>query len=324
MKSLTCTINTFILEKNLHELDFPIFMVKADCYGHGMGLIPYAEKYVTAFGTATEVEAIEIRRKTKKPILVTSPNAYNASLYARYALTPLVGSVELARKIVFFDKTTRMHIKVDCGMGRFGFNNLEETEDFCTFAKGAGLSVKGIGSHIPSYECKDACKRRFEGFIKVVEGRFGRLLRHIEASSTSNDKDFDVQRIGLKAYRNVMTLESHVAYVKKINRGDTVGYDNIFVAMCDELIAVVYGGYADGIPRSAIGYEVSINGFRSPIIAVCMDVFIVRLTEKCNVGDRVEIISSFSDIENLSGIANRIPYEIFTGIGRRCGFVYKE
>ncbi len=324
MESLICTLDIGVLKQNLIELRYPIFMVKADCYGHGIELATFADKYVTAFGVATESEGVRLRKKTRKPILVTAPNICNVRVYTQYALTPLVGSLEFARRLAYFDRRTRFHIKVDCGMGRFGFNTIEDLERFCDYAKIHYLSVTGIGSHIPSYECKNICKQRFREYIQASESRFGRLLRHIEASSTADDKDFDILRIGLKAYKNVMKLESHIAYIKKVNSGDGVGYNNIYIANNQELIAVVYGGYADGIPRSAVGYEVLINGYRAPIVAVCMDVFMVRLPFRCNVGDSVTIFSSFNDVEELSFVSNCIPYEIFTGIGRRCRFVYKE
>lgn len=324
MESLICTINTRELKNNLINLDFPIFMVKADCYGHGIELIKYAEKYVTAFGVATELEGVKLRRITNKPILVTAPDIAMAHLYDNYALTPLVGSLELSEKISYYNKRIRLHIKVDCGMGRFGFNSLKDLCGFCKYAKGKGLSVKGIGSHIPSYDSKEISKKRFGEYIEVAESYFGRLLRHIEASSTSSDKDFDIQRIGLLAYKNVMTLEGRIACIKRIDKGDNVGYNHIYTAKGKEVIAVVYGGYADGIPRSSVGFNVIINGISCPVIAVCMDVFMVRLTCHASVGDKVVIFSTYKGVESLAERSGRIPYEILTGVGRRCKYVYKE
>lgn len=324
MESLICTIRTNVLKRNLYELNKPIFMVKANCYGHGLGIVSSVEKYVTAFGVATESEGCMLRKYTDKPILVTSPCIDNADTYSSYALTPLIGSLDMASKLAYYNRSTKLHIKVDCGMGRFGFNSSHALERFCINAKRQNLIIKGIGSHIPSLQSKDLCKKRFREYVKIAERSFGRLLRHIEASSTSMDREFDIQRIGLNAYKNAMCLESRIAYVKSVNIGDTVGYEHIYTARTKELIAVVYGGYADGIPRSAVGYEVIVNGGPCEIVAVCMDVFMIRLSGRGGVGDRVEIFSSFEDVERLSSQSGRITYEIFTGIGRRCRFVYKE
>lgn len=324
MESLICTIRTNVLARNLYELNKPIFMVKANCYGHGLGIVPAVEKHVTAFGVATEGEGCRLREYTNKPILVTSPCIDNANTYSRFAFTPLVGSLDISRKIAYYNRSIKLHIKVDCGMGRFGFNSSRDLERFCTNAKRLNFNIKGIGSHIPSFQSKELCKTRFREYIKVAECSFGRLLRHIEASSTFMDREFDIQRIGLNAYKNAMCLESRIAYIKSVNIGDTVGYDHIYTVRSKESIAVVYGGYADGIPRSAVGYEVKVNGKPCEIVAVCMDVFMIRLSGRCGVGDRVEILSSFEDVERLSYQSGRITYEIFTGIGRRCRFVYKE
>lgn len=301
-------------------------MVKANAYGHGLGIIDGVDDLVTAYGVATEDEGVNLRSLTNKPILVTCPDHKKAVLTVKYGLTSLVGNEKQIKALsLASDKPIVAHLKVDSGMSRFGAINVSQTVDNCLYAKRLGnVLIKGIATHFSSASALAKEASRFDKHVQAAESYLGRLLRHASASSTALLTDYDMLRIGYSAYVGAMKVFSNVAEVKTVKKGSSVGYGKKYVADKDVKIAVVYGGYADGVSRKSIGYKVTINGKKHKIIAVCMDVFIVELTCKAKVGDDVTIIGSNADVEKLANITNCIPYEIYVGFAGRCKLEYEN
>jgi len=116
-----------------------------------------------------------------------------------------------------------------------------------------------------------------------------------------------------------MTLVSTIVSKKRVLSGESVGYNAVFKAISNTMIAVVIGGYYDGIMRNMVGQEVLVNGTKCPIIAVCMDTFMIDIGKiHAKVGDNVIIIgTSGKHTIKASDIAykcNTISYEVLTNI----------
>ena len=129
----------------------------------------------------------------------------------------------------------------------------------------------------------------------------------------------------------LMRLVSHVAFVKKLNKGREISYGGTFTTKDDTVIATIPCGYADGIPRglSNKGY-VLIHGQKAPIVGrVCMDQFMVDVTkiEDVKVLDEVVIIGTQKDktitAEEVGDISGRFNYELVCEISKRVPRVYE-
>lgn len=324
---MNCRVKLSTLRKNVKKLEYPIaLMVKANAYGHGMPLVRAVADVVTAFGVATELEGVRLREYTDKPILITAPNIKMSALYQKYALTPMVSDVcHLIAINEYSSRTVRVHLKVDSGMGRFGCKTLKETALMLLSSKRLPkVEISGICTHFSSIEAKDSEIRVFDRHIELAEHHLGRLLRHAAASGTSKGDKYDMRRIGFTAYSDVLTVTTTIASIKTLRAGEHAGYNGIYEAKVRTKIAIVYGGYADGIPRSCIGFKVRIREKYHPIVAVCMDTFIVELSCTAEVGDEVTVIKGLKSVLALAEASGRIPYEIYVGLTGRCKFEYIE
>lgn len=324
---MNCKVKLSTLRKNVKKLEYPVaLMVKANAYGHGMSIVKAVSDIVTAFGVATELEGVRLRKYTDKPILITAPDIKMSALYGQYALTPMVSDVcHLLAINEYATSLVRVHLKVDSGMGRFGCKTLKETALMLMAAKRLSkVEISGICTHFSSIEAKQSEIDVFDRHIEYAERQLGRLLRHAAASGTSKCDKYDMRRIGFTAYSDILNVTTRIALIKTLRAGERAGYNGIYEAKTKTKIDIVYGGYADGIPRSCIGFKVRIRGKYHPIVAVCMDTFIVELSDTAEVGDEVIVIKGLKSVLSLAEASGRIPYEIYVGLTGRCKFEYIE
>jgi alanine racemase len=128
------------------------------------------------------------------------------------------------------------------------------------------------------------------------------------------------------ALQNVATLKTTITQIKKLKKGETVGYGRSGVMEKDGEIATVKIGYADGYPRAlgnGVGYMM-INGKRAPTIgSICMDMTMLDITGLAiKEGDDVIIFGEELSVYDLSKQLNTIPYEVITNISQRVKRVY--
>ncbi|WP_240747087.1 alanine racemase C-terminal domain-containing protein [Microbacterium sp. K24] len=84
---------------------------------------------------------------------------------------------------------------------------------------------------------------------------------------------------GFLAVRPVMRLTGHVMSTKRLRQGDAVSYGYTYRAAADTTVALVTGGYAQGIVRALGNHaHVEVDGIARPIVGrVAMDVCVVDL-----------------------------------------------
>jgi alanine racemase len=128
--------------------------------------------------------------------------------------------------------------------------------------------------------------------------------------------------------RNVSVLKSIVTQVKKIRKGESVGYDRSYTATSDMVSATIPIGYADGFDRrlgNGTG-KVFINGKPAPVIGnVCMDMTMVDVTGlQVKEGDEVVIFDGNFTVADMARLTGTIPYEVMTSISRRVKRVYYQ
>ena len=334
-------------------------VVKADAYGHSARIVaPLLEQHgADAFAVSNIEEAITLRGcGITRPILILgyTPVSLAAQLYLN-DISQCVYSPEYARDLseraCADGVKVKIHIKLDTGMSRLGFDcrdgSLSGIEEAIAAARLNGFVFEGIFTH---FAVSDRTETEEDGFTDGQYRRFSVAVEQFEraglkakyrhccnsaAFCLDNDKHFDLCRPGIILYGltpssaltlkedfiPVMTVKSVGSMVKKIKKGDTVSYGRTFTADREMKIATVTAGYADGYPRllSNKGY-VLINGKRANILGrVCMDQLSVDVSDIADVkqGDEVILFGKMLPVEELADMCGTINYEIICGISPR-------
>jgi alanine racemase len=135
--------------------------------------------------------------------------------------------------------------------------------------------------------------------------------------------------------RAIVSLEAPILQTRRIEAGARVGYNGQWTAKRPTLLAVIPVGYADGVPRSAMGVDgkpgpdVAISGARCPIVGrVSMDLICVDATDapagSVERGAPVELLGPTIGIDEFGERAGTIGYEILTSLGRRYRRIYRD
>lgn len=295
-----------------------IAMVKADAYGHGIRqVVSHLEGKVEYFGVASLQEAKFIRSFSSSPVLICS-NCTDYNECIKHNISFICDDLNTIKKVIKSGYSRLLHIKLDCGMGRYGIN----VEDKKTLLKLKNLSkgqvFGGISTHFPSLEKSEISSSQYYNFCKAKEYLDICAPVHLGGSGVINyNFDCDMIRVGIGLYgypnlTHAMQIESKISKIKYLKKGDSVGYNQRFIADCDTKIAIVPIGYADGLCRNCSGYCLSVKGKQCKIIGnVCMDNCFVDVSNiNCKVGDRVIVMQ---DAAKMADFVGTIPYEILTG-----------
>jgi alanine racemase len=336
-------------------------IVKTDAYGHGA--VPVARELeelgVDYFGVASVDEGVLLRKHgIKSPILILGyvfPEEYDRLIDSElmHAVFSYDNAVALNEKAKWLNKTVKIHIKVDTGMGRIGFlPNKDSIEEIKKISKLSNVKIDGIFTHFACADFRDKTssnrqKKLFLDFLDQLKAQGVDVgIRHMDNSASIIDEDcdfLDMVRIGIMGdglfpseevdtdfpLTPVMQLKSSVSYVKNVHKGFTVSYGSTFVAKDDMTVATVSIGYGDGYPRSLSNRgRVIINGqFANIIGRVCMDQFMVDVTDlDVRQGDTVTLFGKDGNfdlsVEELSGLSGRFNYELCCDINMRVPRVY--
>lgn len=352
------------MKQNLNADTKMMAVIKADGYGHGA--VPIAQMlepvdYIWGFAVATLDEAVVLRSEgIQKPILVLGcvfPDQYMEML--KYDIRMNVYTEEMAEAISQMaareGMTAYMHIKLDTGMARLGFEtSMASVEAIARIAKMKNVCMEGIFTHFAKADETDKSftKKQLQDFQWVTERLKERKItfsyEHCANSAAIIDvpeATFNLVRAGIATYglypsdevdrehvalKPALVLKSHVAFVKEIPKGTPISYGGTFVSEDVMKIATIPVGYADGYPRnlSNIGY-VLIRGKKAPIVGrVCMDQFMVDVThiDGVSFGDNVTLIGKDGNesiaVEELSALSGRFPYEFICDLGKRIPRVF--
>lgn len=332
-------------------------VIKTDAYGHGaVESAAVLEKidYVYGFAVATVDEGMELRvNGIRKPILVlgyTFKSSYHDMI--TYSIMPTIISLAMAKEFneecLRLEAKCNVHIKLDTGMGRIGFrDNEEDINDILSISKLDNIHLQGAFTHFAKADEKDLSYTRMQldKFHDIInrlskEGVTFDIIHAANSASIIQFKEaaFDLVRAGCILYglwpsadtprlidiKPIMSIKSHVVFVKEINKGDCISYGGTYVADSKKKVATIPVGYGDGYSRqlSNKGY-VLINGHRCNVLGrVCMDQFMVDVTGiDVNVLDEVTLLGKDGDenitMEELGDISGRFNYEFACDIGKR-------
>ena len=334
-------------------------VVKADAYGHDAVQCARRLEFegIDWFAVALPEEGMELRAAgIKAPILCLGGFWNNQeNLLIDNNLTPVIYQIEKAesfnRAASARNIVANIHVKIDTGMGRIGVR-FDEVEQFSSALQNfKNLNVEGIMTHfaaadnLDENDFTDLQIKRFKSSVGILEDKGFHLtykdLANSPGAIVHEESRADMVRLGGILYglggdvlpnnvdkpelKPVMSIKTQVSHLKKVPRGETLGYSRTFETIRDSLIATIPIGYEDGLPRVLSNRgRVIINGCFAPVVGrISMDWTIVDVTDVPNVKleDEVVIIGEQRNLniyaEDLAREAETISYEITCGINRR-------
>jgi len=353
--------NVAALQRHLSGPAQLMAVVKANAYGHGAEMVARTalESGATWLGVNTVDEGVQLRRAgLTAPILVLGhcPPQEAEKVVANH-LTPTVTTLEtalaLAGASVERGLVTPVHLKVDTGMGRYGLLPEEVVAFARRVAALSSLRLEGLWTHFATADEADKtfAWQQFRVYQAVVQ----RLadegltipLRHVANSAATIDlpeTHLDLVRCGLSIYglypsrqtsrtvplRPALALKAHLARVRTLPAGSSVGYGRTWVASQPGMIALVPLGYADGYRRALSNHGVAlVHGQRVPVIGrVSMDQLTVDVSGVPDVrpDDEVVLMGRQGEAEitadEVADTLGTINYEVTTAIAARVPRVY--
>lgn len=322
-------------------------VVKADGYGHGYKEVASYIKdidYIEMFAVATLPEAIELRELgITKGILILGAipaSKEEIDLAIKYDISLTMISLDYMHHLTTLidDQPLKIHIKLDTGMHRIGLTSKEELDELLETIDRNKFILEGIFTHYATADGEvEAFEKQRELFYQLVANHQFKYIHCCNSAAMAyhHDQLSNLGRIGIvmygidpagnenDEYKQVMSLYSKVALVKKIKAGDRVGYGLTYQASQDEYIATVPIGYADGLIRKNQGRKVFINGkFYEIVGRICMDQMMVRVDQNVKVGDKVEIFGDNISLVSMAKDLETIPYEIICLITKRVERIY--
>lgn len=334
-------------------------MVKAFSYGSGSYEIANILQFhkVDYLAVAYADEGIELRKAgIALPIMVMNPEENSFAAITEHYLEPEIFSFSLLQRFLQHVqeeglKHYPVHIKIDTGMHRLGF----EPSEIATLAEiiknNNSVSIQSAFSHLAASEDSslDAFTMQQAAAFQQVCAQLKtalsvNFLQHIANSAAiirHKQLHFDMVRLGIGLYgvdsaathllnlKEVATLKTTIAQIKNIKAGETVGYSRKGVVKKDSTIATIRIGYADGYRRSlgnGTAY-VLVHGRKAPVIGnIAMDMTMIDITGIAGVqeDDDVIVFGENLPVTQLAEWAQTIPYEIMTGISQRVPRVYFE
>jgi alanine racemase len=300
-------------------------------------------------------EGIALRKAgIKMPLMVMSPDATSFDRMIAWKLEPELFNFRSLTAFISIAQTLEVqkypvHIKLDTGMHRLGFNPGDMEELANRVNENPAIHVASIFSHLAASD-----DEKEDGFTvqqgKLFETMSSKLmeklpykpLRHICNSAATirhHELQYNMVRLGLGLYgvdtsmvlqnklKQISTLKTSIAQVRDLLAGDSIGYGHHTFATNDMRIATICIGYADGYPRT-LGNgnaHVLIHGKPAKTIgSICMDMCMVDITNipDAKEGDDVVVFGIELPVTQLATWAGTIPYEIMTSISQRVKRVY--
>ena len=368
-KRVYTKVNLDNIQKNMQAVrekfgeDMTIMgIVKANAYGHGAVRVAKAlvEYGAGMLGVAAIDEAVELRENgINAPILILGQifrQDYAAAIENNVTCTvvDIVTAQGLSKKATEMGKVAKVHIKIDTGMGRIGFQPDEEGEsEIKSIFNLPNISIDGAFTHFANADSKDkksanAQKDKFLTFTdKLIKEGYNFPVRHMYNSASAMELTGyagEMVRCGImlyglypsdemnKDYKLYPALEfkSSVSFVKSVKKGFAVSYGSTYVTDKDMKIATVPAGYGDGYPRYLSNKgEVLIRGTRCKILGrVCMDQFMVDVSHlpDVQIADEVTLVGTDGNetitVEDVSDMESRFNYEFCCLITPRVPRIY--
>lgn len=357
------THNLGVIRRQVGEGVKLLGVVKADAYGHGAVRVARHLQSIGAdyLAVSSIDECDELRRNgVTLPILMLGYTpADQGERILRLDMTQAVQNLDIARA---FDeaaarvgKKMRVHVKLDTGMGRLGFQcdeaHYEQSKrDILTLLQLKNLDVEGVFTH---FSVSDEDAPEHVAFTKLQHERFLRMIDEVERESgfTFRLHDCcnaggiasypkwagDMVRCGIILYgtgplaermgmKPVMTLKTTISTIKDFAPDTSVSYGRAYFTDRPTRIAVLPVGYADGLLRTLSGKMELLTpyGRVKQVGRICMDMCMADVTEQpdLRVGDEVEVFGEHILCEHDARLCGTISYELLCAVSKRVPRLY--
>ncbi|MEZ4818365.1 MAG: alanine racemase [Bdellovibrionota bacterium] len=323
-------------------------MVKTNAYGHDIQIIQkiFSDKNIAGLGVASITEAIDLRKAGFAKTIVSFGRISHQILQAahEYHITVVIHSVEDMQLFSTSRYKTDTHLEIETGMHRLGLS-AQDILDSQIHWQSIKPFIKGIFSHFSESENPDQhfsqqqmqCFQRTIGEIEHL--RPSTTIKHISNSGSillHAQFDLDWARPGIALYgydptssehselKPVLTWKAPIIQIKKLRKGDAVGYGRSFIADKPMTIATIPIGYGDGFLRMYHHVGLGYKGKRVPVVGnVCMDLLMIDISQTPNpqVEDAVYILGDGhhgeADANEFAKVDQTISYEVLSRIGSR-------
>ncbi len=310
-------------------------VVKANGYGHGD--IEVAETALAAGATHLAVafldEALRLRKHFTCPILVlgyTSEDYFELASENNISLT-IIDDFE-------YDGKLNVHLKIDTGMNRLGLDNSTDILRMIEKINKSKVNLEGIYTHLATAGSSDVHYYKQLNRLKSLGLDLELIHVNNSAGMLAYKEMFSAGRLGIAMYgltpydgvlpvelKQAFSLYSKITSVKKIQKGESVGYGATYVTSKDSYIATLPIGYADGFLRVNKGRMVEIKSKLYEIVGnVCMDQIMILVDETISKDDIVSLISDEITVGDMANDLGTINYEIVCSITDRVPRVYKS
>ena len=333
-------------------------MVMVKAFAYGTGAIEIAtllqNSGVDYLTVAYTDEGVYLRKHgIYVPIMVMNPTVEEFDKLSENGLEPEIYSFDLLKAIDEYstqqNKNIKIHIKLDTGMKRLGFESSEIAELGENLAQMPQLWVASILSHLaaadsPQHgEFTEKQIAQFSQAAAEIEASLGyQTIKHIANSAAIQNYPSarqDMVRLGISLYgitgnpnvknkiENVLTLKTSISQIKNIAPEESIGYGRRGNLTGPGRIATLAIGYADGYSR-ALGMgkgHFEIKGHLCPTVgSICMDMCMVDISQfpDISVSDTAIAFGGKIQLYDLAKQAETIPYELMTNISERVKRVY--
>jgi alanine racemase len=337
------------IKKLIGEKKELMAVVKGNAYGHDiLEVSPVVlENGATRLAVARLEEAIFLRKAgITVPILVLGLTLKEqAEFLVSYDITPAVCEFEMIEKLsesaVQMNKMTKIHLKVDTGMGRIGIFPYDVLRFIKRIKALKNVEIEGIFTHFSVADEKDKfyTEEQFRKFIEILtilekEG-IKIPIKHVGNSATLLDLPhmwLDMVRPGIAIYglypskevKKTINLipaqqfKTKIVFIKELPPGESISYGRTYITKRRMRVASLPVGYADGYNRLLSNQgEVLVRGQRVTIIGrVCMDHCMIDVTNltQVEIGDEVVLWGSQGEemitVEEIAQKIRTINYEI--------------
>lgn len=334
-----------------------VCMVKADAYGTGSVEVAKTlqDHRVDYLAVAVADEGVTLRKNgITSNIMIMNPEMTAFKTMFDYDLEPEVYSFRLMDALVKAAEREGItgypvHIKLDTGMHRLGFDPEKDMEEVIYRLKRQNAIIpRSVFSHFVGADSDgfdEFSARQFTLFTEAagrLQSAFDhKILRHMDNSAGIEhfpERQLDMCRLGLGLYgidsrdnrvlNTVSTLKTTILQLRNVPKEETVGYSRKGILERDSVIAAIPIGYADGLNRRLGNGRCYclVNGCRAPYVGnICMDVAMIDVTGiDCKEGDAVEIFGGNLPVTVLSDSLGTIPYEVLTSVSGRVKKVYYQ
>jgi len=337
------------IKKLIGEKKELMAVVKGNAYGHDiLEVSPVVlENGATRLAVARLEEAIFLRKAgITVPILVLGlPLKQQAEFLVSYDITPAVCEFEMIEKLselaVQMNKMTKIHLKVDTGMGRIGIFPYDVLRFIKRIKALKNVEIEGIFTHFSVADEKDKVYteeqfRKFIEILTILEKEGIKIpIKHVGNSAALLDLPhmwLDMVRPGIAIYglypskevKKTINLipaqqfKTKIVFIKELPLGESISYGRTYITKRRMRVASLPVGYADGYNRLLSNQgEVLVRGQRVPIIGrVCMDQCMIDVTNltQVEIGDEVVLWGRQGEemitVEEIAQKIRTINYEI--------------